>query len=317
MTTIRRKAFYEIDSLRFVSVGESVRTIEGGGSYHYAFGAYGSVKEVEWNAIHCMDVSSAIFGSTDQMSKFTFGYNVERIPANLCAGMSSIDSINLPTALKSIGEYAFSSCKGVKTITLGKNMKHIEYCAFNNCQGIDTIIAEAIVPPLCDTLVFYSYKHPLVSVPCGSMDEYATAFEWQKFDNLLEPASEFVLTLQTEDEGKGSVAFEEPIDCTNTATISALPTSGYSFVQWSDGNTDNPRILTITDDIALIALFSTPTGINDASFTDGARNDGIASKVFRNGQVLILRNGKTYTLTGDEVEQAYPHYRCCPISDTH
>ena len=261
VTTIREKAFYEIDSLRFVSVGESVRTIEGGGSYHYAFGAYGSIKEVEWNAIHCRDVNSAIFGSTDQMNKFTFGDKVERIPANLCAGMSGIDSINLPATLKSIGEYAFSSCKGVKKIILGENMKHIEYCAFNNCRGIDTIVTEAVVPPLCDTLAFKmnsfsGYTKTPVLVPCGSLEVYASASEWQKFGNLKEPASEFVLTLQTENETHGSVAFNEPIGCSNTATVSATPKSGYSFVQWNDGNTDNPRTLTITRNTVLTAQFS-------------------------------------------------------------
>lgn len=302
VTTIREKAFYEIDSLRFVSVGESVKTIEGGGSYHYAFGSYGSVKEVKWNAIHCQDVNRAIFGSTDQMTKFSFGDKVERIPANLCAGMSGIDSINLPVTLKSIGEYAFSSCSSVKKIILGENMQYIEYCAFNSCRGIDTIITEAVVPPVCDTLVFYSYKQPLVSVPCGSLDEYAAAFEWRKFGNLKEPASEFVLTLQTENETHGSVAFDEPIDCSNTATISATPQTGYSFVQWSDGNTDNPRTLTITDNVTLIAMFSTPTGTDGTRITDAS---AAPRKVFRDGQVYILRGGKTYTATGVEVKQEY------------
>ena len=297
VTTIRRKAFYEIDSLRFVSVGESVRTIEGGGSYNYAFGAYGSVKEVEWNAVHCQDVNSGIF-STDKIAKFSFGDKVERIPANLCAGMSGIDSINLPVTLESIGEYAFSSCSSVKKIILGENMQHIEYCAFNNCRGIDTIVTEAVVPPVCDTLVFYSYKQPLVSVPCGSLDKYAAAFEWRKFGNLKEPASEFVLTLQTENEEKGIVAFDEPIDCSNTAVISATPKSGYSFVQWSDGNSDNPRALTITDDVTLIAMFSTPTDTESSPVADAS---AAPRKVFRDGQVLILRGGKTYTLTGVEV----------------
>lgn len=38
-------------------------------------------------------------------------------------------------------------------------------------------------------------------------------------------------------------------------TISAIPLSGYKFVQWSDGNTDATRLLTVTEDITLIAYF--------------------------------------------------------------
>ena len=38
-------------------------------------------------------------------------------------------------------------------------------------------------------------------------------------------------------------------------TITATSSEGYSFVQWSDGNTDNPRKLTIDQDITLEAEF--------------------------------------------------------------
>ena len=39
-------------------------------------------------------------------------------------------------------------------------------------------------------------------------------------------------------------------------TLTATPAAGYDFVQWSDGNTDNPRYLTVTSDMQLIAIFS-------------------------------------------------------------
>ena len=39
------------------------------------------------------------------------------------------------------------------------------------------------------------------------------------------------------------------------ATIEATPNYGYQFVQWSDGNTDNPRTLQVNDDIYLSMVF--------------------------------------------------------------
>lgn len=38
-------------------------------------------------------------------------------------------------------------------------------------------------------------------------------------------------------------------------TISATPLSGHKFVEWSDGNTEATRSLTVTEDITLTAYF--------------------------------------------------------------
>ena len=40
-----------------------------------------------------------------------------------------------------------------------------------------------------------------------------------------------------------------------SVTISATPNSGYHFVQWSDGNTDNPRTIILTQDTTFTAQF--------------------------------------------------------------
>jgi hypothetical protein len=49
----------------------------------------------------------------------------------------------------------------------------------------------------------------------------------------------------------------------NIAIIAATSYSGYRFVSWNDGNTDNPRMLTVTQDTMFIATFEINTGITD------------------------------------------------------
>ncbi len=50
----------------------------------------------------------------------------------------------------------------------------------------------------------------------------------------------------------------------DVATLVAVAHSGYVFEQWGDGNTNNPRYLTVTSNINLSALFSAvPTGAID------------------------------------------------------
>ena len=86
------------------------------------------------------------------------------------------------------------------------------------------------------------------------------------------------------------------------ATLTAVPAAGYQFVRWSDGTTDNPYTFVVTDDVTLTAEFAQTTGMQDVATDPATSTDLTPRKIFRDGQVYILRNGKTYTLTGEEVE---------------
>ena len=79
--------------------------------------------------------------------------------------------------------------------------------------------------------------------------------------------------------------------------LEACANSGYEFVQWSNGMTYNPYLFTATEDLTLEAQFVPTTAVENVS-ADGTT----PQKVFRDGQVYILRDGKTYTLTGEEVK---------------
>lgn len=81
-------------------------------------------------------------------------------------------------------------------------------------------------------------------------------------------------------------------------TITASPRDGYQFAYWDDGNTDNPRTITVVSDATYTAIFTQMTAV------DNIPADAIDTpcKVFRDGQVYILRGGKTYTLTGEKVD---------------
>ncbi len=47
--------------------------------------------------------------------------------------------------------------------------------------------------------------------------------------------------------------------------LTATPNPGYHFVQWNDGNTENPRTIIITQDTLFIANFASVTGIKNNS----------------------------------------------------
>ena len=42
----------------------------------------------------------------------------------------------------------------------------------------------------------------------------------------------------------------------NTAVLTATPNEGYEFTGWSDGNTENPRTVTVMSDTTFMAIFT-------------------------------------------------------------
>jgi len=84
--------------------------------------------------------------------------------------------------------------------------------------------------------------------------------------------------------------------------IYAHPASGFVFSQWSDGNKENPRFLTINRDIDLTAQFETQP-VDGISMTTTTTTDSPSvRKIVRNGKVFIEYDDKTYTIQGVEVK---------------
>ncbi len=100
------------------------------------------------------------------------------------------------------------------------------------------------------------------------------------------------------DPQQGTVTGAGTYDYGTQVTLTATANSGYEFSQWSNGATYNPYLFTATEDLTLEAQFVPTTAVENVS----ADSDTTVRKVFRNGQVLILRGGKTYTTTGVEVK---------------
>lgn len=83
--------------------------------------------------------------------------------------------------------------------------------------------------------------------------------------------------------------------------IYAHPANGFEFNQWSDGNAENPRFLTITKSVNLNAKFKvkSPNGIK-STYTMATETP--IRKVIHNGKVFIKYGDKTYTTQGVEIK---------------
>ncbi len=71
------------------------------------------------------------------------------------------------------------------------------------------------------------------------------------------------ITVLSADENMGTVSIGGTFDYGTEISISADALPGYEFVEWNDGNTDNPRTITVEQDSTFTAYFQLIDGIND------------------------------------------------------
>ena len=69
------------------------------------------------------------------------------------------------------------------------------------------------------------------------------------------PVVTYTLTALSNDEEMGTVTGGGTYEEGTEATLTAIPNSGFIFLEWIDGNTDNPRKLSVTSDLELTAIF--------------------------------------------------------------
>ena len=79
------------------------------------------------------------------------------------------------------------------------------------------------------------------------------------------------LTANVDDNTMGTATHTKTANLVEVVT--AMPNYGYHFVQWQDGNTDNPRTVTLTQDTVLTAYFA----VNSYHVTLGSNDSTLGS----------------------------------------
>ena len=103
-----------LTSLTSVIIPKNVKSIG-----KLAFEHCTALTSITWNAKNCADLSSDYsepFYQTKQIKEFKFGEEVERVPANLCNGMTELTSVTISKSVTSIGGGAFNGCSGLESV---------------------------------------------------------------------------------------------------------------------------------------------------------------------------------------------------------
>ncbi len=119
-----------------------------------------------------------------------------------------------------------------------------------------------------------------VKVPCGMLATYRAAAEWSAVPNMSETPM-YEITFGEAEHGRAYVQTEAT--CTMPAKVSAESYAYYHFVQWADGNTANPRNITLTQDTMLTPVFAI-----DTYTVNVAVRDSVQGWVTGSQQVLAL-----------------------------
>lgn len=202
-------------------------------------------------------IGEGCFTSCQRLDSIIIPQTVKSIGKKAFTSCLSIASMELPDSLESIGDSCFWWCNKLYSITVPENVRSIGYDAFS--VSVEKIILLPLSPPVITVpKSYYSYTprccSPLIPiyVPCGTLEAYM-ATEWN-YHNIQYHPNIFEISASSSDTLKGQVNMEGNV-CENI--LSALPTEGNDFVQWSDGSTDNPRIITLTQDTTITAVFAT------------------------------------------------------------
>ena len=145
-------AFYGCYKLTSITIPESITSIG-----PKAFDICTSLTSVVWNVINCEDFNkdnNPFYGLTN-ITSFTFGDNVEHIPAYLCRNMGNLLSITIPNSVTSIGKGAFYNCSSLASVTIGNSVTSIGEYAFSGCSSLSSITIPNSVTTIGDE-AFYS-----------------------------------------------------------------------------------------------------------------------------------------------------------------
>lgn len=249
-------AFRNCTGITAVTLGTNLDALETG-----AFSGTSSISAITYKAINCINEQSSWIFTGNAITSLSINSNVQSIPDCFIGTCPNLTTVNFPNGISRIGVSNFHNCGLTGTLTLPSSITEIGYGSFTLCSGLSGIQCNASTPPTVPPMYGTSYiftncwNIPLY-VPCSSVSAYQNAPGWSNFTNISGIGGcSYTVTLSVNNSAMGSVSGGGTYTQGATATISATPNNGYHFDHWSDGNAQNPRTITVTQDVSLTAYF--------------------------------------------------------------
>ena len=259
VTSIGLYAFVLCSSLTSITIPNSITHI--GGNAFTDSGIYN--KESNWDEGVLYIDNCLIIVNNDISATYTVKEDTRLIADCAFALCSSLTSVTIPNNVTNIGGGIFGRCVNLQSVVLPENITSLSratldeyesYGFFTDCSSLTSITLNSTTPPSIGYKIFGGVDMSIpIYVPCGCVDAYRNS-DWSIFSNIQEPPAEYSINLTINESKMGTAHVDKNNACGNQ--ISATAHYGYHWAQWSDGNTDNPRSLELTQDTILTAEFA-------------------------------------------------------------
>lgn len=242
-----------------------------------------------------MCYGSKLYLNGEELVNLVIPEGITKIKTFAFYGCKSITTVTIPESVTSIGEYAFGNCTYLMDfyvpwsdpITINENtFKNVDLsllqlhvpcgrvayyqraAVWKNCNPIVEKCYSVVTWYNYDNSVLYQNDEEIGSIPeyLGKTPvkpgtaQYTYSFKgWEP--EIVAVAGDATYTAQF-DSTKVVYNINVTIDDSAhgivgvTMTLTATPNDCYTFTQWSDGNTDNPRTITVTGNASYTAEFT-------------------------------------------------------------
>lgn len=209
------------------------------------------------------EIGAYTFGNCKSLTSIVFPDNLKKIYDRAFYSCSGLRQIDMGFGLKHIGQQAFATCNSLTDVIIGDSVEYIGSGAFAECIFLSSVTMPSSIINIENEPFWHSSRLHSIYVPCGEMERFKQMLPYDSTKVKYKPTP-FTITVKCEEEfngqyylGGGIVEYPDNITtCDSLVQILAIPMPDCYFKQWSDGVTDNPRSIELTQDTTLIAEFS-------------------------------------------------------------
>lgn len=243
VTTIGAQSFSNMSGLRFLNLAAGIQSIGSNcfdGSNRIVLTNFAGTL-ADWCAISFENANS------QPMSR----------SRNLAINGELITELNIPNGINTIKPFAFYADTLITEIDLPSSVNTIGEKAFGRMKNLQRITLHGTSLPAnvhADAFDGVS-SDVIVAVPCG-LENAARTAQWGGFVNFVTDGMPILTLLQ---RPGGTVRIDVYPSCNDaeyTYQIIANNGMNYQFQSWSDGNTEQSRTLTITEDMTLAPIWT-------------------------------------------------------------
>jgi uncharacterized repeat protein (TIGR02543 family) len=176
------------------------------------------------------------------------------------SGCSGLTSVTIPSSVTSIDSRAFYSCSGLTSVTIPSSVTSIGNYAFYGCDGLTSVTNFSLTPQSISSDVFYSWNTSNITLRVNTLAvaAYRSATVWKDF-NIVDGGLALTVGVNSSELGSISGAAMGTELYANSVTLAAEPAEGCFFARWASGSTtldtSSTLTLTLTRDTIITAHF--------------------------------------------------------------